>query len=147
MHRSQPKTPAGIPSKRSGFALFITMVCLFIMSLILVTLLRVATESRRQLTFDQYRVQAAWLTEAGIERAVSRIQSDATYEGEVWEVAPADLGGHDGSRVAIRVLPSKDAAELREIRVEATFPGESKRCARQSKQILASVKSKVTAKD
>ena len=67
------------------------------------------------------RMQAAWLAEAGGQRAASRLQGQAPYPGETCEIPASELGGTAG-RVEIRVVTDSAAPRKRQITVTADFP-------------------------
>jgi type II secretory pathway component PulK len=50
------------------------------------------TRARRQLQFEERRIQLGWLAESGLERAAVRLGEDQGYTGESWEISGKTLG-------------------------------------------------------
>ena len=78
----------GVPARR-GFVLIVAMISFLAVSAVLVSVLRLATDQRKQLRYERLRLQAAWLAESGIERAAFRLKHDPKYAGEVWNLSAA----------------------------------------------------------
>lgn len=86
-------------------------------------LLRIGLAERQRLRSEERRLQAEWLVESGLERAAARIEhSQGAYQGETWDLSPAELGGRDSGRVTIAVLTAEDAPGQRRVRVQADYP-------------------------
>jgi hypothetical protein len=118
--------------------MIVVVVCLIVSGILLASLLRTALLHDRQLNFEQYRAQAGWLAEAGLERAAARLALSPEYTGESWKIDPAFLGGGDSAVVVIRVEKEEALSPRRKIFVEAVFPSEGPYPARLTRQ--ASVK-------
>lgn len=58
------------------------------------------------------KTQALWLAEAGVGRAVARLQADRDYRGERWQIAANQLDDRLAAEVEIRVEAEKDANEI-----------------------------------
>ena len=67
---------------------------------------RSALVERNQLRQREYQLQARRLAEAGAARARAQLVSDPTYEGELWQVAAAEIGGRHAATVAITAQPA-----------------------------------------
>jgi hypothetical protein len=66
------------------------------------------------------QAQAVLLAEAGLVRARVRVDGDASYSGETWQIAAESIGGRDGAQVVIAVEESGEVVAV------ATYPaGES----------------------
>ena len=133
--------PAGRAPGRSrrGVVMLVAMVCLVLVVLLLGALLRLAVTHRRQVRHEQIRLQADWLAEAAVERAVHRLNTDGDYEGETWTFTAAQLGGGQAGEATIRVNAVQENPEVRQIVVRATYPTATHRFATRTKQILAKV--------
>jgi hypothetical protein len=112
------------------------LVCLIIMTLIAGAVLKVASAHRGQIRAQERRLQAEWLAEAGIQRALARLAADSGYAGETWEVSARDLDSTEGARIAIAVERVPDDRGRRKIRVQADYPRDPPRRARYSRQIV-----------
>lgn len=86
-------------------------------------LLQSLVREQRQLRSVGRQHQAAWLAEAGVERAVARLRAAPAYTGETWDVPAATLDGDRGGRVEIRVQPLAGQPRRR-IQVTADFPND-----------------------
>jgi Tfp pilus assembly protein PilX len=122
---------------RRGLTLVAALVCLIVVGLICASLLRLAHAQRSQVRGLEHQAQAEWLAESGLDRAVTRLQDDRSYTGEMWSLAPDALGGRYPGVVRI-VVSSTNSSTTRTIRVEADYPagsGDEAR-ARQSRTLI-----------
>ena len=55
-------------------------------------LFKVGVAHRDQVRAQERRIQAEWLAQAGLDRALFRLAASAGYTGETWQIAAADLG-------------------------------------------------------
>jgi type II secretory pathway component PulK len=133
MHRHNPTSTADV--SRRGAVMLYALVCLMLLSLIGASLLKLATAQRHQVRREQSRMQAAWLAEAGIERAVALLADDADYAGETWELSADDIGGADAASVQIEVVTTEADSRQRTVAVTAEYPNDADRRARVSKQV------------
>ncbi len=128
-----PSIVARRPERRRGAALVLAMVGLLLITLIFGTMLRLARDTRRVVVAEQRRLQAEWLAESALERAFARLALDPSYQGETWTI-PADvLGGPDGGTVLIEVATIDGKPAARTVRVQADYPSEASRRARQTR--------------
>ncbi len=74
--------------KRSRRALttVAVLVCLIVISLIGAALLKVGLAQRNQVRSQEQRLQAEWLAESGLDRALGRLAADRSYLGEKWPI-------------------------------------------------------------
>lgn len=115
------------PSHRRGGALVIMMVLLFATSIILMGLVQQVLRQQRQLKQEIWQVQAQWCTEAGLQRALARLNTDPEYTGEVWtstisddQAAPAEVTitvQPEGSRRRIAVLTEYPLGAVQRVRL------------------------------
>ena len=107
-------------SRRTGSVLVAALICLLVASTIVGSMLRAnqltATHLRNQLR----EVQTRWLAEAAIERAISLVEADEAYSGEIWTVTGDELGHHFDGQVEITLL--RDSAGRIEVNVVARCP-------------------------
>ncbi len=119
--------------ERRGAVIVIVMVCFVLAGAMFVSLARTAAVRRQADRRRQWAVQARWLAEAGLERAVARLRSDPAYSGERWTVAEEELSGRAGAAVRIVV-----AAEGRRRRIKAVadFPDVPRRRCRCTRETV-----------
>lgn len=120
---------------RAGAIAVIALIAILItisigMSLVKTTLLE------RQETFKlQDQKQSEWLVEAGIERAVARLEASADYRGETWTLSAEELGGRDGGEVTIRIEDSAEENGRKQLTVIADYPAGDEQRIRSRKHI------------
>lgn len=126
---------------RRGIALVPAMVCLLLVGLLLTASLRMARTQRGAASEAEKRVQAEWLAESGMSRAVARLAADRKYAGETWKVPGKALGNESGATVEIGIEPVPEKSAERRIRVQASYPaGEASGRARQSRTLTVTLK-------
>ena len=121
---------------RRGTVMLVAMVCLTLSVGLLAGLLRLAATQHKQVRYELMRLQADWLAEAGIERAVHRLQNDADYAGETWKLGPDDLDQAAAGQVTIQVRTLPDNPGVRQVQVQAVYPLAAYRHASRTKQVL-----------
>jgi hypothetical protein len=130
-----------VESRRGGI-MVIAMVCLVITTLILGSLLKMVTMHHTQMRYEQQRIQADWLAEAGLERAADKLTADPNYSGETWQIPAAEMGGEQGGSVQIAIEPAPGHPDQRIVSVAAIFPTETKRFAKRSKKVTVRAQAK-----
>ena len=101
------------------------LVCVAIATGLVTTTLQSALRARHELRLQRQLRQTELLLTAGLERAVARLRSDASYPGETWELDPATLPGYPPGRVRIEITPGQgeespsDRPESRQVHVVA----------------------------
>ncbi|MEW4569889.1 hypothetical protein AB1L88_18645 [Tautonia sp. JC769] len=111
--------------RRRGGAALVALVCLGTMGVVVVGLLRVSKARSDQLRRVEWRCQADWLVEAGLERAAARLGADRDYGGETWRIPGESLGGSRSAEVVITRLPAgDDGAEPVRVQVRADYPAD-----------------------
>jgi type II secretory pathway component PulK len=125
---------------RRGITTVVVLICLLVITLISGVLLRVGVAYRETVRAQERRLQAEWLAQSGLDRALFRLAASAGYTGETWQLAPADLafgaaadgGKESGAVVRIKVEPSGSSSNIKLIKVEADYPPDPPRRARYS---------------
>jgi Tfp pilus assembly protein PilX len=123
--------------RRCGIVLVVVLVCLVVAMAMSVVVVRQIAAERQAVQMGRRSVQALWLAEAGIERAVARLAADPKYAGETWTISAKELAADDGAVVKIQVETIAGQPERRSIRVEADYPDAPERRCRQVKQSVA----------
>jgi type II secretory pathway component PulK len=121
--------------RRRGAVLVVVAVCLALAGVMLLSVTRQAAITHRGLQSVERRLQAEWLAEAGLERAVVRLAAEAKYRGETWLVPASTLDGQHDAEVRIQVLPVAGRADRSAIRLEADYPRDAELRCRCGKQV------------
>jgi hypothetical protein len=119
--------------KRRGIVAVAVIVCLLALTMICGALLRIGLTERRLIEDEERRLQAEWLVESGLERAVARLSASGEYVGETWELSASELNGPAPGVVRIVVATPAAQPARRRVRVEADYPARSQHSVRQSK--------------
>lgn len=127
---------------RRGAILVVVLVCLAVAAVLFVVLAKQAIAQRHSAQTHYWGVQAQWLAEAGVERAVSRLAAKADYSGETWNVPAEELAGSDAAVVRIRVEKVADRPDRRAIHIEADYPDDPHHRCRKTKDVLADITGK-----
>jgi type II secretory pathway component PulK len=100
------------------------MVALLVVSLVAAALVQSLLAAHRQSHRYADQLQAQWLAEAGLARAVAKLNADAAYQGEVWQapLTSGESGETSMGQVTITVDPT-----TKEITVEAVYPTDEHR--------------------
>lgn len=115
-------------SHRPGMTLIVPLVCLGVVAALMGETLRSATRTSRQFRGERQARQIDRLLEAGVDRALRRLEGDAGYRGETWELSSEEVVGEGGGRVKITVAASADEPQpARQVRVVAHYPLDSDR--------------------
>jgi hypothetical protein len=130
---------------RRGLTAVAVLVCLVVITLVSGVLLKLGLAHRDQVRSQEQRLQAEWLAESGIDRALARLASDPGYAGETWKLTRRDLGlpelpGTEEGPAAVVTIkvepagsPGNSAAQL--VKVQADYPPDLPRRTRHSTQI------------
>lgn len=117
--------------RRRGVILVAVLVCLAVATGMFLVVVRQTLAERRAMRANQREMQAVWLAEAALERAVARVAADAAYVGETWSLGAKEFASDKGAVVRIVVEPIVDQSQRRSIRVEADYPdAPEQRCRR-----------------
>jgi hypothetical protein len=111
------------------------LVCLVIITIMAGALLRTGLAQREESKAQERRLQAEWLAESGVQRAIARLSVDPKYPGETWEIPARDLDSTDAALVAITAEPARAGTTGRTIRVQADYPRDPPRRVRHSRVI------------
>jgi hypothetical protein len=127
------------------------LVCLLIVTMISGALLRIGVAHRDFVRGQERKLQAEWLAQSGIDRALARLATQPDYRGETWKLTPRDLSLSEpdstssgpAALVHIAVERSENAgtAQRRLIKVQADYPPDAPLRARHSTQILVELNS------
>jgi hypothetical protein len=132
--RARSSVAAAARPARRGAVLLVAVVCVGVCCAIFVSLVRLSVAERHRADAEAWQVQAAWLAESGLERAVARLRADAGYQGETWNLTADAMGTGEPAVVTIQVEKVPEGANRRLVRVRADYPDDPQHRARSSKQ-------------
>ena len=132
------REPCKAHADRHGAVLIVVMVSLVVFATLCGVLLKLALVEQRQVRMQEWRQQAEWLAESGIERAAARLADSADYAGETWEVSTEETGVADGV-VTIEIERVDARPNLRIVRVRADYLRHGVRSARHSKHVSVEI--------
>jgi hypothetical protein len=122
------------------------LVCLVIVTMISGALLKIGVAHRDFVRVQERKLQAEWLAQSGIDRALARLAAQPDYTGETWKMAPRDLNltepdfDPNGAAAVVHISVERPeragTAGQRLIKVQADYPPDAPRRARHSTQIL-----------
>ena len=120
---------------RRGMLAIGVLVCLIVLTLIAGAILRTGAAQREEGRSRERRLQAEWLAEAGLQRALARLDVDPGYSGETWDIDARELDSADAATVTIAVERTAGDAKLRTIRARADYPRDPPRRVRCTRKI------------
>ena len=106
-------------STRTGAILVVALICLLLITVLAASLTRTVLLQREQVIRDEWRLQAEWLADAGLDRAVARLSAESDYAGEEWRPQLNDDGIALG-RVRIVVSGEETTGDASLVRVNVT---------------------------
>jgi type II secretory pathway pseudopilin PulG len=119
-----------------GMTAVAVLICLIVVTMISGALLRVGLTHRDQVRSQEQRLQAEWLAESGIQRAIARLASDPKYPGETWEIGAKELDSTEPASIAITIDRPPDTPRRVSVRVRADYPRDLPHRSRHSKKII-----------
>jgi Tfp pilus assembly protein PilX len=128
-----------IDRPRRGMLAIAVLICLIVLTMVAGALLRVGAAQRDEVRAEERRLQAEWLAEAGLQRALARLDADPEYTGETWNIEARELGAADSAIVTIAIERQPDDTKSRTIRVRADYPRDPPNRARCTRQLTASL--------
>jgi type II secretory pathway component PulK len=117
---------------RRGGGLVVALVTLLVVTSLMGSLIRSLLIEMRQSRHEAADLQAHWLAEAALDRAVAKLRSQADYVGETWnaEFSPT-AANSGGSRGVVEIRIERGAAEQpTRVSVDARYPDEPQRRAK-----------------
>lgn len=111
--------------------MIIAMIALLLVGVLGAQLARSAILQHEQVRHEEWQIQAEWLAESALDRAVATLESDPDYRGEVWQATagadPAAIG-----QVVIEITESDE--EGLTVRAVADVPDSGEHRARVSRE-------------
>ena len=127
-------------SCRRGLVLMAVMFCLAAATLLCGVLLKVTLAEQRQGRWAEWRLQAEWLAESGVERAAAQLAASAEYAGETWDLTAQELSQDATGVITIEVEAVAGQPDLRLVRVLADYLRDGERRARHSVEVKVKLK-------
>ena len=107
---------------RRGAVLLMVMICLLLVSMIGGSVMKLTLTQQRHIGKETNYLQAQFLAESGIERAVAQLSKNAGYLGESWDISAKELNRRAAGEVVITVSPDAGNTSEKRITVVALFP-------------------------
>lgn len=107
-----------------GLAMIAVLAVLMIVGGFSLTVVRSVTARRQMLLGEERRIQAEWLAEAGLERALAKQRTSGDDKPETWNIPEEELGGRGAGRVTIKWAPSPPDTGRRTLLIEAKYPAD-----------------------
>src|SRR5262249_50412500 len=114
-------TVKGRKRQSRGLTAVAVLVCLVIITMISGAILKVGLAQRDQVRSQERRLQAEWLAESGIQRALARLALEPDYRGESWEISAQELGSSEPALVTISVDRLVNHPARRRVRARADY--------------------------
>ena len=134
IHKSRRQATSRRRSRR-GAILVVALICLTLSTLLLGSLLKSAILHRKQMRYEEYRLQAEWLAESGLERTADRLAENADYPGESWRIDADQFNGQHAALVTINIDRPKDRPGIRIAKIVATYPANVRRYTRRTMHV------------
>ena len=117
---------------RRGGGLVVALVTLLVVTSLMGSLLRSLLVEMRQSRHEAADLQAQWLAEAALDRAATRLQSQADYAGETWNVEfSPTVANSGGSTGVVEIHIERGTADQpTRVSVEARYPDDPRRRAK-----------------
>jgi type II secretory pathway component PulK len=128
-----------------GLTVVAVLVCLIIITLVSGSVLKIGLAQRELARAHERRLQAEWLAESGVQRALARLSTDRDYTGETWSFGAQDLGqsekaSESAGTVAIAVERIAADPDRRRVKVTADYPRDPPRRARHTREFMIDLK-------
>jgi Tfp pilus assembly protein PilX len=108
---------------RRAVVLIVAILVLLVLTLLGGELVRTMVMTSRRSQHDRHELQAAWLAESGVERALAELKTDEDYQGEVWQPTFDDVAAETANAGKAKVtIVVEQVAGTRQVRVEALYP-------------------------
>ena len=105
-------------ANRSGVLAVCVLVCLTIAAAVMTITVRSALRARRHSLLEHQLTQTEWLLDAGVRRAMTKIQIEPDYQGETWN--PVGALERIGT-ATVEIVISNDAPDSASAKVTATI--------------------------
>jgi Tfp pilus assembly protein PilX len=110
------------PGRRLGVILAAVLLSLLVVMLVGGELAKAISLQHRQARLAEDRLQAFWIAESAVQRAVRALAKAPEYAGETWRVPAEALGSGRAGVATIKIESAAGAAPPRRILVQAYYP-------------------------
>ena len=125
--------------RRAGTVLVIFMVSLAMLSMTAVALVRVTLLQRSMVRNNELRIQSEWLFQSAVVRASSRLNSNAEYSGEEWNIAAKSLGQTFDALAKISIEAVDGKTNERRAAITVIYPPDNAERATVSRTVTISL--------
>jgi hypothetical protein len=125
---------------RRGAILAAALIEFVVVAAILFSILQGVIRQHRQILTGRQQLQAQWLAQAGVDRAVAQLHKSADYHGENWRVPADQLDGASPADVKISIEPVPDHPDDRHLTVEANTSPDSIHSVRRTREATIHLK-------
>jgi type II secretory pathway component PulK len=122
--------------KRKGVAMVVVLVGLAVTTAIFLSVLKLMAVQRQSVELQTRQIQAGWLAESAVERALARLSADAKYSDETWNIPAQEIGGRDAATIAIHVDDVPGKPDRRAVHVQADYSDDPNQRARQNREVI-----------
>jgi type II secretory pathway component PulK len=123
-----------------GAALVTLLIGMAVATAVFLSVLKLIAVQQQSIELQTRQIQAAWLAESAVERAVAQLSTAGNYRGETWNISARELGGRDAATIAIRVDDIAGKPDRRTVHVEADYPDAPYQRARQDREVIVPLK-------
>src|SRR5262245_5771923 len=124
-------------NRRRGAGLIVALVTLLVITLMTGTIVRLLLVHVRQTRLTAADLQAAWLADAAVERAIVKFRENPSYEREDWRAAAGSMDDAEHVGMAEIRITKTEAGGAR-ITVEARYPDDPTRRALERRAVTVS---------
>lgn len=100
------------PRARRGFTLVLTIFVLTVLLALALLTTRTFVSLHHQRRAHERALQADFLVESGLERAVAKLAQSADYQGETWQLSAQDDGLSGDATVTIAIRTQDHSREI-----------------------------------
>jgi type II secretory pathway component PulK len=98
------------------------LIAFLLASLLIAGLLRTVSMSHRQMKREEFRIQAAFLADAGCARAMARLKNNPEFKSETWAVPATELMADRTATVELTVTRDPQSLKKQTISAVVEYP-------------------------
>jgi Tfp pilus assembly protein PilX len=123
--------------RRRAAVLLVVLACLLVVGVVGAGLVRTMIDTGHAHRLHVDRLQAQWLAESGVDRAIAQMRQDKAYAGETWKIDAEQLDGRRGAVVEIAVERASENETVGRITAKATLGAGAMRVSAEANRILS----------
>jgi type II secretory pathway component PulK len=124
--------------RRKGVVLAAALIAFAVVTATLFAILKGVASQHHELQREMQVVQADYLADAGLQRALTQLQRDSSYHGETWRLSEDEFDGVTSGTVLIEVNRSSGNDAAITIRSQADYPNDEIHRIRKTREITIS---------